>query len=297
MKLFIRITVSIFLLIFTSCDDDDSQEIEFKENEHGLFEGEIVLKKKSGLYETQITFFISDRIVHRQELYEDVIFFIPDVFSGVLIDLKKERITLYKNEGKTWMEKLANDEYDGIKSSMSFEEYNSYVEEYKFDSSDKASCYDYMFSYLEEYNELLQRKDVLPKLKLQLDFHLFNEGNTVQDVFASPKININKEILPLLFPNIPEDLDFPLISNVYTINGSTKEFDANSLSEDDIQAMINDGLEESLESKTRLSKIIERKITKQDVFIDLSNYYETDAVNLLEKKYYSGGGGFGFGDD
>ena len=284
-------------MILTSCGSDDSQEVKFKENEHGLFEGEIVLKKKSGLYETQITFFISDSIVHRQELYEDVIFFIPDVFSGVLIDLKKERITLYKNEGKTWMEKLAIDEYDGIKSSMSFEEYNSYVEEYKFDSIDKASCYDYMFSYLDEYNGLLQRKDVLPKLKLQLDFHLFNEGNTVQDVFASPKINIDKEILPLLFPNIPEDLDFPLISNVYTINGSTKEFDANSLSEDDIQAMINDGLEESLESKTRLSKIIERKITKQDVFIDLSNYYETDAVNLLKKKYYSGGGGFGFGDD
>ena len=150
---------------------------------------------------------------------------------------------------------------------------------------------------MDEYNERLQRKDVLPKLKLQLDFHLFNEGNIVQDVFASPKINIDQEILPLLFPNIPEDLDFPLISNVYTINGSTKKFDANSLSEGDIQAIINDGLEESLESKTRLSKIIERKITKQDVFIDLSNYYETDAVNLLEKKYYSGGGGFGFGDD
>lgn len=220
----------------------------------------------------------------------------------MIIDLKQEQIVIYINDDasgqfKKLSEKmLGNDVYKGIKSVLSFKEYKSLIGKRTFESNEDVTAYDYMFSYLDKYEERIQRKDVLPNLKLQLDYHLYNELETIQEVFDSPKINIDKKILPLIFPNIPENLNFPLMYRLYSIHGTTENFDTENLSEAEVDEMIKEGLNHTLKNETIVQKVIERKISKKDISIDLSNYHETDPGYVLraQKRLSSGAG---FGDD
>ncbi|WP_299442896.1 hypothetical protein [uncultured Aquimarina sp.] len=210
---------SIFLfLILTSCNflndksEENSDQVHQKEEDNRpYFEGEIKLSESRGLYgsltKVHTTYFISENIIKREQRWGGV-YSVLDNYAGIIIDLKKDSVVMY------YADKLSNTKN---KHTLSIEAYKTHLKT-KIMPKGIPSPVDRTFELLPNYKLINQVKDSTVIKGFKSDFTRYH-GDTdflKQDVFDSKEIKVKRELLEMIFLNLPEEINFPLKSEVKT---------------------------------------------------------------------------------
>jgi len=280
--------ITLQIISAVSCDFNNESEAKLKENKVGLFEGEIVFKQRHRSHNSKITYLISKDTILREQTEE--ILLLPKfmrIKAGMVVDIPNEKVVLYTNTGSF---------FEKHKCTLSFSEFKAVLKENMFPEYDAVSSYDYFFSYLENYTPIIKREDVINVGPLQLDYTFYKNKRLTQEVFDSPSINVNKKVLPIIFPNIPKTSHFPmgyLVRYNHTIN------DSNSPSEKDSEEVLQEKIKNTYnnmqdDDHISLIKLIDRKINSSELNVDLSSYKEVYFGDIISDfNTHSSRGGFG----
>lgn len=207
---FVLLTISVLLF---SCDLLNKKNDEVRELPGGPFEGEIVLSESRGLYgslfKVHTSYLISENTIRREERLGGV----NDVFNnyaGIIIDLEKDSVTLY---------------YAGsakkFRHTLTVEAYQAYVNEKPFPRSTPSPVGN-TFSYFSAYTPIRTAKDSVVIEGFSTDYNLYQEDILQQEVYDAKKLQIKRELLEVVFPNLPANTNFVLKSEFKTILSSVK---------------------------------------------------------------------------
>jgi hypothetical protein len=203
----IRLLFFLFLFLF-SCNESGTTEQKIDPNTY--FEGEIKLSESRGLYgsffEVQSTYLISENSLKRQQKLGGINSPL-DCIAGIIIDLKKDQVILYsadKISGKR-------------KHTMSIKAYKNFLKEESFPNS-VPSPVDNTFKLISNRQTILHIKDSAVVKGFKSDYTLYKDPSEIlqQEVFDSKKIKIKRDLLEMVFMNLPKEINFLLSSDIKT---------------------------------------------------------------------------------
>ncbi|MFB9106505.1 hypothetical protein ACFFU1_16475 [Algibacter miyuki] len=189
---------------YFSCKNEVKKEAPY-------FEGEITLSESRGLYgslfKVHTTYTISENYIKREQKRGGVntVF---DNYAGIIIDLEKDSVVLYYS-----------DKFSGEKNkhSTSITNYKT-NEKYKTFPNSLPSPVDNTFNLLSKYNTTKQVKDSTEIKGFKSDYSLYNDDSGIlkQEVFDTKAIKVKRELLEMVFRNIPSEVNFILASDLRT---------------------------------------------------------------------------------
>ncbi|WP_298546378.1 hypothetical protein [uncultured Aquimarina sp.] len=214
----VKFSSIVLLCVLASCNflndkkNGVTEEIGDKEEDNRpYFEGEIKLSESRGLYgsltKVHTTYFISENKIKREQRWGGV-YAVLDNYAGIIIDLKKDSVVMY------YADKLSNTKN---KHTLSIKDYKFQLENKEMPSG-IPSPVDRTFKLLSEYKLIEQIKDSTIIKEFSCDFTRYHDdtGFLKQDVFDSKEIKVKRELLDMVFLNLPDDINFPLKSDVKT---------------------------------------------------------------------------------
>ncbi|MBW1295923.1 hypothetical protein [Aquimarina litoralis] len=191
-------------ILFLSCNSSKTPK---EEDTRPYFEGEIKLSETRGLYgaltKVHTTYYISENKIKREQKWGGV-YSVLDNYAGIIIDLEKDSVTMY------YADKFSNVRN---KHTLSIEKYKSYLVT-KTIPNGIPSPVDHTFELLPEYKLIHQVKDSTVIQSFTSDFTRYHDDSDFlnQDVFDSKDIKVKRELLEMIFMNLPEEINFPLKS-------------------------------------------------------------------------------------
>ncbi|MFD2561465.1 hypothetical protein [Aquimarina rubra] len=208
-----------FFAFFTlSCNfledkkEGNTEDKDKKEEDNRLyFEGEIKLSESRGLYgsltKVHTTYYISENKIKREQEWGGVYSMLEN-YAGIIIDLKKDRVVMY------YADKLSSTRN---KHTLSIKDYKTHLKT-KVMPKGIPSPVDRTFELLLDYRLINQVKDSTVIKGFKSDFTRYHDDTDFlkQDVFDSKEIKVKRELLEMVFMNLPEEINFPLKSEVKT---------------------------------------------------------------------------------
>ncbi|WP_299256807.1 hypothetical protein [uncultured Aquimarina sp.] len=214
----VKFSSIILLCVFASCNflndkkNEAAEETGDKEKDNRpYFEGEIKLSESRGLYgsltKVHTTYFISENRIKREQRWGGV-YSVLDNYAGIIIDLKKDSVVMY------YADKFSDKRN---KHTLSIKDYKSQLEN-KVMPKGIPSPVDHTFKLLPEYKLIEQIKDSTIIKEFSCDFTRYHNDTDFlkQDIFDSKEIKIKRELLDMVFLNLPDEINFPLKSDVKT---------------------------------------------------------------------------------
>ncbi|GGX33660.1 hypothetical protein [Aquimarina muelleri] len=281
-------TVFIFLCFCWCCNDIKNGS----DNTKPYFEGEISLSESRGLYgslfKVNTTYFISENHIKREQKLGGInsVF---NSYAGIFIDLKKDSVVLYYSDMLSGKKN---------KHSTSIKEYTS-NKKYKNLPNSLPSPVDNTFKLLPNYKRSNQVKDSIKIKEYTSDYTLYQEDSGIlkQEVFDTKEIKVKRELLEMVFMNIPKEINFLLKSDLKTtISDISNDSIVNGKQSKAIDLFLRDVFQkkDSIKSdkKTDLEKLSKNKwinlglkILKKGV--DLNIHIATDISELTSRKLLS----------
>lgn len=199
----------LLILTLNACQYFNKKEKQI--DTEGYFEGEINISESRGLYgslfKVHTTYSISENQLKREQKLGGL-YSMLDNYAGLIIDLNKDSVTLYYND------KIMDKH---IKHTMSIEQYKSKI---KTDPFPKVipSPVDQTFNLFTEYTKINHVTDSAKINGFISDYTLYNDNTNIfkQEVFDSKHIKIKRSLLEMTFMNLPDNINFPLQSNLKT---------------------------------------------------------------------------------
>ncbi|MHA7057711.1 hypothetical protein ACWGOQ_0010860 [Aquimarina sp. M1] len=214
----IKYNAAFLLCVLSSCnflDDKKEKKVEEKykmeEDSGPYFEGEIKLSESRGFYgsltKVHTTYFISENKIKREQRWGGV-YTVLDNYAGIIIDLKKDSIVMY------YSDKFSDKKN---KHTLNIDAYKSHIKT-KTMPQGVPSPIDRTFESLPNYKLINQVKDSTVIKEFISDFTRYHDDTDFlkQDVFDSKEIKVKRELLEMIFINLPEEINFPLKSEVKT---------------------------------------------------------------------------------
>lgn len=206
----------LFLLlssILFSCDFLTKRTEKLREVPDGPFEGEIILSESTGLYgslfKVHTSYLISENAIRREERLgglNDVF----DNYAGIIINLEKDSVTLYYA-----------DIVDKFKHTLTVEEYKAHMAKKPLPRCTPSPAGN-TFTFFTTYNPIRTVKDSVVIEGFNTDYNLYKEDILQQEVYDSKKLQIKRELLEMVFPNLPEKTNFVLKSEFKTVLSGIK---------------------------------------------------------------------------
>lgn len=201
------LAIVILTALCVNCNEKKNKTTDFK----SYFEGEITLSESRGLYgdlfKIYTTFTISENYIKREQKLGGIAS-ISDNYAGIIIDLENDSVTLYYA-----------DELAGIKNKHTTNSKNFRTNErYKNFPGILPSPIDNTFNLLSEYNLVKQIKDSITVKGFKSDYTLYKDKYEIlkHELFDTKDIKIKRELLEMIFPNIPSEINFPLKAELKT---------------------------------------------------------------------------------
>lgn len=282
MKKNFTLKISLLLLIFfIGCKDEQ------KKTEEPYFEGEITLSESRGLYgslfKVHTTYTLSENYFKREQKLGGInsVF---NTYAGVIVDLEKDSIVFY------YVDELLGKK---IKHTTSIKDYNT-SHKYNTFPNTLPSPIDNTFNLLPDYNLIKQIKNSTEIKGFKSDYTLYKDESKIfkQEIYDSKDIKIKREFLEIVFPNIPDEINFVLKSDLKTtISDINNDSIINSKQSKAIDLFLRDIFQKS-DEKTDLEKIANNKwvqfglnILKKG--IDLNINIKTNIAELENRKVVS----------
>ena len=189
-----------------SVSENNRESSSGKPDSGEFFEGVITLTGTfsyfGSLFEDETTYYISENRLKRERKSTPLGGEPVGRYAGMIVDLEKDRVTLY----------LVIDYEDKyLKHSMSIAEYQTYLNS-EVQPSLIPSPFDKTFTILDEYILIHQVEDSTTIEGFRADFSQFNNssGRFKQEVFDTKNLRIKRPLLENTFPNLPDEINFPL---------------------------------------------------------------------------------------
>ncbi len=134
-----------------------------------------------------------------------------DGYAGMVIDLKKDSITLYYSDA---LPSLKN------KHTVSIKEFQT-NEKYKLLPNTLPSPIDNTFNFLPNNLLIKQIQDSATINNYKCDYSLFKDSTEIlkQELFDTKKLKIKRQMLEMMFYKLPKEINFVMKSEVKTILG------------------------------------------------------------------------------
>ena len=200
--------------IMCSCDFfSKKEEAEVDIDPKKYFEGEINLTETRGIYgilfESNTSFTISKNRMKREQRLGGInkVF---DSYAGVIVDLEKDSVTIYYVD---LVKKMFN--------QSTIKEFKKYLAS-KSTPNRQLSPLDNTFTYLLPYKAINTVNDSMKVKGFMCDYARYVDEDAIvqQEVFDSKEIKVKRELLELVFPNLPKETNFPLRSDFKTMISS-----------------------------------------------------------------------------
>ena len=213
---FLKLALLLFLFFsFASCNflSKDTDQKEKKASEEHYFEGEIKLSESTGyqgsLFKVYTTYLISENKIKREQKAKglNAVF---NMKNGIIIDLVKDSVTLYYS-----------DVFQKNKHSLSVKEYDNYLKT-KNHYPQGFSPIDGTFTFLSTYKAHKTVKDSSSIQGFMTDYMLYIDDIFQQEVFDTKDIKVKRELLEMVFYQLPKEINFPLRSEFKSIISNVK---------------------------------------------------------------------------
>jgi len=177
----------------------------------GYFEGEISLAESRGLYGSLFKVYTTYTLAENRIKREQKLGGINSVFgnyAGMIVDLEKDRVILY------YSDKISDTK---IKHSTTVKEFRNNPKYQSFPNG-IPSPVDHTFELLPDYSLMKQINDSAKVEGYRCDYTLFNDESHIlkQEIFDTKEIKVKRELLEMVFFAIPENINFPLRSDIRT---------------------------------------------------------------------------------
>lgn len=195
---------------FLSKDNDQKDE---KASGKRYFEGEIKLSESRGyqgsLFKVYTTYLISENKIKREQKAKglNAVF---NMKNGIIVDLAKDSVTLYYS-----------DVFQKNKHLLSVKEYDHYLKT-KNHYSQGFSPIDGTFTFLSTYEAHKTVKDSSFIQGFMTDYTLYIDNIFQQEIFDTKDIKVKRELLEMVFYQLPKEINFPLRSEFKSIISSVK---------------------------------------------------------------------------
>ena len=276
----------IYFLTFaicTSCASDKKAE-----DETPYFEGEIKLSESRGMYgslfKVHTTYLISENYIKREQKLGGLQSAL-NIYSGLIIDLEKDSVTLYHANGLN---------SEKVKHTLSVKDYKAKIKSHYFPRSIPSSL-DNTFRLLNDYSLEKHVKDSTTIKNFKSDYSLLKDSLSLfkQEVFDTKDIKIKRELLEMVFLNIPEGINFPLKSQFRTtITDISNDSIIAGEQSKAIDKFLRDVFQKedapNTKKRTRLDKVAKNKWVKLGLKIlkkgvDLNIEINSEIVEIFDK--------------
>lgn len=311
-----KILFLIFAILCSSCKNENKPVTE-TETTIPYFEGIITVSESRGLYgslfKNYTTYSISENYIKREQKLGGITS-VFDIYAGIIIDLKKDRVILYHA-----------DKLMGTKNKHTIN-----VKEYKTNTKYKSlpisipSTVDNTYKTLPDYNIIKQVKDSIILKEFKCDYTIYRDDSKIlkQEVFDTKEIKVKRELLQMMFMNIPEETNFPLkstlrttvsdISNDSILNGQqTKVIDLflrdvfqKNKEETDLEKLsknkwinlglktLKKGVDLNINISSDMSEITSRKLSSLDLPFLSADFKEVSDIDVFINSLPHEGGDF-----
>jgi hypothetical protein len=199
------IILSIFASTIFNCGEKK------KENKIPYFEGEITLSESRGLYgslfKVHTTYNISENRIKREQKLGGITSLL-DIYAGIIIDLEKDSVILYNVDNLSGNKNKHTTSIKNFKTNPKYKNFPNSL----------PSPVDNTFKLLPDYDLIKQVKDSSVIEGFKSDYTLFNDETKIlkQEVFDSKEIRVKRELLEMVFMELPKEINFLLTSNLRT---------------------------------------------------------------------------------
>lgn len=268
-------TSFILIALYFSCNDKSENKDRNKiktpvTDNRPYFEGEIELESTQGLYgelfKQYTTYYISENVIKREQKMGGVneVF---DNYAGIIVDLKKDSVMLYY---VSKMENIKN------KHTLSIKDYKRYIDSNNIPAF-VPSAFDITFHTFDGYKFVKQKKDTLKINNFMCDYSLYKDSKSItkQEIFDTKEIKVKRELLEIVFINLPVEINFPLKSEMKT-----------TISDISNDTILNGEKTKSLETLTR--KLFGGKKSSDTTTYSLGKISKNKWVNMGLKVFKKG---------
>lgn len=244
------------------------------------FVGKIVLENIEGNTKTEVTFHIDVKSIRREQTHQGGDGFLGDK-AGIIVNYDKDQVILYNT-------------YGGAKwTTYTIKGYKNALARDTFPYAPIVASYDYTYSFLNDYTAIVAKENALEIESLQLDYKLYSNLSIRQENFDTDEIKVRREMIALVFPNMPENVHFPLLFKVSKNTGDNGFDNKTNLSEkgwkDKITQVFN-------ELNTKENKV--KSIQRGEVDPSLFEFNDTDFIETRPEYFFkSHNSGSSWGDD
>ncbi len=244
------------------------------------FVGKIVLENIEDNTKTEVTFHVDVNSIRREQTHQGGEGLLGDK-AGIIVNYDKDQVILYNTSGGAkWTE-------------YTIEEYKNTLAKVTFPYASIVTPYDYTYSFLNDYTAIVAKENALEIESLQLDYKLYSNLSLRQENFDTDEIKVKREMIALVFPNMPKDVHFPLLFKISKNTGDNNLKNETNLSEkgwkDKITQVLN-------ELTTKENKV--KSIQRGEVHPSLFEFKEEDFIKTRpEYLFNSYNNGSSWGDD
>lgn len=279
---------SIFfsLLLILSCNYLNKNKNAATKQEP-YFEGEIKVSESQGLYgelfKVHTTYVISENVFKRHQVLGGLNSTL-NIYAGIIIDLKKDSVVLYYVNSGT-----------KNKHTLSVKDYKAYIQANEI-TYVSPSPYDATFMFLGSHRLLKQVKDSMKIQEFTCDYTMFHDSLDIlkQEVFDTKDIKVKREILEMVFIQIPEEVNFPLKSEIRTSisdisNDSILGGEQTKSLEALAREIMGGNSQTTTENKFSLEKLSQNKLVKLGLNIlkkgvDLNIHINTELSEIIKRQ-------------
>lgn len=279
--LFFLFKLTIIILL-VSCKTEEKEELPY-------FEGEIKLSESRGLYgslfKVHTTYTIAENYFKREQRLGGV----NSVFStyaGIIIDLKKDSVILYSADKLSGKKNKHTTTIKAFKTASNYKNFPNSL----------PSPVDNTFKLLPNYNLKKQVEDstLIKNFKSDYTQYIDNANILKQDLFNTKKIRIKRAVLEMVFPNIPNEINFVLKSDLKTTisninNDSIISGEQTKALDLFVRDVFNKDKTKTNEEATNLNKLAKNKWVKMGLNlikkgVDLNFHITTNVSELTTRE-------------
>ena len=273
----------VALCVLNSCGFSSETKTPIIElsDENEPFVGKIVLENIEDNTKTEVTFHIDTNSIRREQTHQGGKGLLGDK-AGIIVNYDKNQVILYNT-------------YGGAKwTAYTIEEYKNALALDTFPYASIVTPYDYTYSFLDDYTAIVEKDNALAIESLQLDYKLYSNLSIRQENFDTYEIKVRREMIALVFPNMPDNVHFPLLFKISNNIDNANINNETNLSEKGWKNKISQLLNELSNKENRV-----KSIQRGEVDPSLFKFEDTDFIKTRPEYFFNtySGGGSSWGDD
>ena len=159
------------------------------------------------LFKVHTTYTISENYLKREQKLGGInsVF---DNYAGIIVDLKKDSVVLYYSNNLSGRKHKHTTSIQNFKKNPTYQSFPNSL----------PSPIDKTFNLLPDYQLIKQIADSMEIKGFNCDYTLFKDKSGIfkQEVFDTKEIKVKREILEMVFKDIPTEINFLLTSDLRT---------------------------------------------------------------------------------